>query len=167
LLSQSCIRRTALSGGRHHLALRPYWPPARPDDIAASPDGPCPQAVTSAAAPPTVDGLPGEASRGPQESIRWRLPESSLRRVSKPLVNKISFARLGKLRSYKFHELTQAYAWIIINMAFLNCILRAVMKVLGISRYSLPVCIRKIVMAVHGAIDVPSLPMIRKSPRDL
>jgi hypothetical protein len=82
-------------------------------------------------------------------------------------VNEISFARLGKLRSYKFHELTQAYARIIINMALLNCILRAIMKVFGISRNTLPICVWKIIMAVHGAIDVPSLPMIRKSPRDL
>lgn len=76
------------------------------------------------------------------------------------LINKISFCLFGKLRSDKFHELTQAYAGIIIHIALLNCILRAVVEVLGISRYTLPVYIRKIIMTVHGAINVSSLPMI-------
>ena len=65
--------------------------------------------------------------------------------------------------SGKIHELPKGCEGIIIDMALLNCILRAIMEVLGISRYSLPVYIWKIIMTEHAAINMPSLPVIRKT----
>jgi len=75
------------------------------------------------------------------------------------------FSIFKKIGSCKIHELVQTNQGIFINTTLLYNILRAIMEVLGIGRYSPPICIREIIMAVHCTIDVPSFPMIRETSR--
>jgi hypothetical protein len=75
-------------------------------------------------------------------------------------LNMISSASRSEPESNKFHELAQTCTRIIINIALLNRRLRAIMKVLGIGRYPLPIYVWKVVMTVHGAVDMSSFPMI-------
>jgi hypothetical protein len=76
------------------------------------------------------------------------------------LLNVISSASRNEPKSNKFHELAQTCIGIVIYITFLNRILRAVMEVLREGRYPLPIYVWKIVMTVHGSVDMSSLPMI-------
>ncbi len=69
--------------------------------------------------------------------------------------------------SSKVHELPKGCKWILIDMAFIDHILRAIMEVLWISEYFLPIGIRKIIVTVHCAIDMPPLPMIGEAASNL
>jgi len=71
-----------------------------------------------------------------------------------------SIPGVGKPRSDKIHELPQASSKILIDVALLDSVLRAVMKVLGKCRYYLPVWVWKVVMTIHCAVDMPSFPVI-------
>ena len=60
----------------------------------------------------------------------------------------------------KVHKLPKGCKWIILDMAFIDRILGAVMEVLWVSRYFLPIGVRKIIVTIHCSIDMPPLPMI-------
>ena len=62
--------------------------------------------------------------------------------------------------SGKTHELPKGCEGIIIDMALLHCILRAVMKVLWKCEDIFPICVRKIIVTIKCAVDMPTLPMI-------
>jgi hypothetical protein len=79
----------------------------------------------------------------------------------------ISIAYRSETGPGKFHKLPKSCEWIIIDMAFIDYILGAVMEMLWVGRYSPPVCIRKIIMTVHCAIDMPPLPMIGEAASSL
>lgn len=65
--------------------------------------------------------------------------------------------------SRKIHKLPEGCKGVIVNIAFLNCVLRAIMEVLGKGRDDFPIDIWKIIMTEHAAINMPSLPVIRKT----
>ncbi len=67
----------------------------------------------------------------------------------------------------KAHKLPKGYKWIIIDMAFIDHILETVMEVLWVGRYILPIGIRKIIVTIHCAVDMPPLPMIGEAARNL
>lgn len=85
--------------------------------------------------------------------------DASGARTGKQL-NMVSSASRNEPDSNKFHELAQTCTRIVIDIALLDFSLRAVMKVLGIGRYPLPIYVWKIVMTVHGAVDMSPFPMI-------
>jgi hypothetical protein len=67
----------------------------------------------------------------------------------------------------KVHKLTKGCKRVIVYTAFIDRILRAVMEVLWVSGYLFPIGIRKVIMTVHCAIDMPPLPMIGEAACNL
>lgn len=83
------------------------------------------------------------------------------------LCEMILLANRSEMVSRKIHKLPNGYEGIVVDAALSDYILRAVMEVLWIGSYILPVSIRKIIVTIHCAINMSPLPMIGETAWDL